>query len=77
MSSIGERNERVRRILDSLYEKALDDSIEIDESAYEKSLDELFDATAWGFREILLVVVVGMQLDRDYKASSGLYACNP
>lgn len=54
MSSIDERNEKVRQILDKLYNRAIDAGVEIDESAYKESLDKLFSTTAWGFREILL-----------------------
>lgn len=77
MSSIKDRNERVRKILDSLYERAINAGVEIDETAYKKSMDKLFSTTAWGFREILLVVIIGMRLDRAFKASTGLYDCNP
>lgn len=77
MSATDERNQRVRQLLDSLYEKAKNVGAEIDESAYRESIDKLFDTTAWGFREILLVVVIGMQLDRAFRASTGLYDCNP
>lgn len=34
MSAIDERNEQVRKILDSLYDRAINASIKIDESAY-------------------------------------------
>lgn len=77
MSATDERNERVRKILDSLYARAVDAGVEIDESAYKDSLEKLFSTTAWGFREILLVVIIGMRLDRTFKASTGLYDCNP
>lgn len=77
MSAIEERNKKVRQILDSLYQKAIDSGAKIDESAYKESLDKLFDTTAWGFREILLVVIIGMRLDRAFRASTGLYDCNP
>lgn len=40
-------------------------------------MDKLFTTDAWGFREIILVVVVGMKMDESYKASTGLYDCNP
>lgn len=42
MSSIHERNEKVRQILDNLYNRAIDAGVEIDESAYKESLDKLF-----------------------------------
>ncbi len=77
MSATNERNEQVRKILDSLYDRAVDDSVKIDESAYKGSLEKLFSTTAWGFREILLVVIIGMRLDHNFKASTGLYDCNP
>ena len=77
MSATDERNERVREILDSLYQRAVDAGAQIDESAYKDSLEKLFSTTAWGFREILLVVIIGMRLDRSFKASTGLYDCNP
>lgn len=77
MNSTDERNNKVRRILDSLYIKATDDTIIIDESPFLTSMDKLFSTSAWGFREILLVVVVGMKLDSSFRASTGLYDCNP
>lgn len=64
MSAIDERNEQVRKILDSLYDRAINASIKIDESAYKDSLEKLFSTTAWGFREILLVVIIGMCVHR-------------
>lgn len=77
MGIVDERNERVKQVLNSLYNKALDKSLSIDENAYKASLDKLFATTAWGFREILLVVIIGMRLDNSFKASTGLYDCNP
>ena len=77
MGTIDDRNERVRRILDFLYERAMNTGVEIDEAAYSRSLEKLFSTTAWGFREILLVVIVGMRLDGTFRASTGLYDCNP
>lgn len=47
MSATNERNEQVREILDYLYNKAVDDSVKIDESAYKGSLEKLFSTTAW------------------------------
>lgn len=72
-----ERNEKVRQALNALYEKAINSGVEIDESAYKLSLDKLFSTTAWGFREILLVVVIAMKLNNSFRASTGLYDCNP
>lgn len=77
MSSTDERNEKVCKILDALYAKAADAGATIDETAYKDSLDKLFSTTAWGFREILLVVIIAMRLDNSFRASTGLYDCNP
>ncbi|ENI0827744.1 hypothetical protein ABW752_002788 [Listeria innocua] len=77
MSAVSDRNIAIKRILDALYARAIDKNLTIDESEYKESLDMLFSTTAWGFREILLVVVVGMNLDTSFRASTGLYDCNP
>lgn len=77
MPQTDERNQHVRQLLDALYEKAKNADVKVDESAYKASIDKLFNTKAWGFREILLVVVIGMQLDQAYRASTGLYDCSP
>lgn len=77
MGAVDERNERVSSILASIYDSANNPDYIVDDSQYKNSLNRLFETTAWGFREILLVVVVGMQLDNNYRASTGLYDCNP
>lgn len=41
------------------------------------NIETLFGTTTWGFREIVLVVVVARLLDPTYRASTGLYDCNP
>lgn len=77
MGTVDERNARVTAILNSIFASANNPEYTIDDSDYRSSLNRLFKTTAWGFREILLVVVVGMQLDNDFRASTGLYDCNP
>lgn len=77
MGAVDERNARVSIILNSIYDSANSPEYTIEDSDYRRSLDRLFDTTAWGFREILLVVVVGIQLDNNFRASTGLYDCNP
>lgn len=77
MLSARERDKKVQDILANLYIKAQDEEIVVDELAFGESLDKLFKTTTWGFREILLVVIVGMKLDPNYKASTGLYSCRP
>ena len=77
MGTVEERNSNVKNILEQLYANATDDEYEIDETDYNNSMNNLFTTTAWGFREILLVVIVGMKLDDTFRASTGLYDCNP
>ncbi len=77
MRSTDERNNNVRDILDSLYNRAINDTFIIDESPFSSSMDKLFSTSAWGFREILLVVIVGMKLDRSFRASARFYDCHP
>lgn len=71
------RNTEVRRILEEFYTKATDTDYSFDESQYLDKLNSLFTTAAWGFREILLVIIVGMKLDSNYKASTGFYECKP
>ena len=77
MSTKIERDEKVTEILNMLYNDACNETIVIDDSNYKNSLEKLFNTTAWGFREILLVVIVAMYLDDNFSASTGLYDCNP
>lgn len=77
MGAVEERNNNVKNILEQFYENATNAEYEIDETEYQNSMNKLFSTTAWGFREILLVVLVGMKLDGTFRASTGLYDCNP
>lgn len=77
MTDVDKRNKRVREILTFLFERASDENVSLDETAYGTFLDELFSTTSWGFREILLVVIVGMKTDSSFRASESLYKCNP
>lgn len=77
MGKVNERNQKISSYLNSLITKAKDATYIVDESSYKTSLDTLFTTDAWGFREIILVVVVGRKMDESYKASKGLYDCNP
>ena len=77
MGNTENRNEKIKKFLEALYQKAIKPDFQPDEMQYKRSMDKLFETTAWGFREILLVVVVGMDLDSSFRASTGLYSCNP
>ena len=77
MGRVDERNDRVTEILNTFFEQAVNEEWELDEALYSEHLDNLFTTTAWGFREILLVVIVGMKLDAEFRASTYFYDCNP
>lgn len=77
MVSVDERNDRVTEILNSFFKQATNEELEIDETLYSENLDNLFATTVWGFRETLLVAIVGMKLDDCFKASSHFYDCKP
>lgn len=77
MSAVDERNSKVTEILNTLYSSAVDEAVSVNDASYRRSLDRLFNTTAWGFREILLVVVIGMRLDDSFRASTGFYDCSP
>ena len=74
---VDDRNTRVTNILEDFFESATNEHIVINEDDYKNELDQLFATSAWGFREILLVVLVAMKLDPSFKASTGLYDCSP
>lgn len=77
MPHADERNEQAKTILCDLFNKATDEGNTIDETPYKEQLDSLFKTAVWGFREIMLVVIVGMKMDQKFMASKALYDCNP
>lgn len=44
---------------------------------YAALIEKLFRTGSWGFREILLVIIIARLLNQGYKASEALYECNP
>lgn len=77
MENTENRNEKIKVFLETLYQKAVNRDFQPDETQYKETIDKLFETTVWGFREMLLVVVVGMALDSSFRASTELYNCNP
>ena len=77
MSKNETRDINIRNILNELFDTASQKEIRIDESLYSNDLNNLFSTDTWGFREILLVVIIAMKLDNTYKASVHLYDCKP
>lgn len=73
MSTI-ERNARVVALMEASFERASRGEYG---SEWGDDLEEIFSTTVWGFREILLVIVIARLLDRNYKASEAFYSCKP
>lgn len=73
--SINDRNQKVQHLL-SQYFSENSNSQKLPENI-EHDIEEVFSTTAWGFREILLVIVIAKTLDADYQPSSAFYKCNP
>ena len=74
-----ERNNRIIKIMNCLYQKAAStEPIEIED--FSEKIEELFRTNVWGFREVVLTVAVAM-LDKtdfpNFKASKDFYDCNP
>lgn len=70
------RDDRIRALMRELFAKAEAGPCEIDAKSL-RQLETLFGTTVWGFREILLVVVVARLLDPSYDPYNALYDCNP
>ncbi len=71
-----ERNAKVAALMATLFEQASRADYEPDER-WKDSLEELFSTTVWGFREILLVIVIARLLNGEYEASKAFYSCKP
>lgn len=70
------RYTEVTKLLEELVEKVNKNDFII-KPVIANDLSTLFSTTAWGFREITLVVIVARLLDQNFKASEALYDCNP
>lgn len=74
--SVSERNARISDMMRRFFAQASSKGFEIDKKNAE-ILEPLFQTDAWGFREILLVIVIARLLDNKFLASKALYDCNP
>lgn len=71
-----ERNAKVVALMEEFFERASRCGRGTNQR-WMDDFEELFSTTVWGFREVLLVVVVARLLDGDYKASEAFNACKP
>lgn len=74
--STADRSARVAALMEAFFEQASRNDHTPNER-WMSGLEALFSITVWGFREILLVIVVARTLDGGYKASEAFYDCKP
>jgi hypothetical protein len=73
---MADRNTRVERLMRDALGRARRGDFSVSDET-QAQIETLFKTTTWGFREILLVVVVGRLLDDGYRPGKALYDCNP
>ncbi len=71
-----ERNKIVSNIMEEHIKKAKNNKYKLNQNI-EKDIAKIFSSTAWGFREITLVIALARYMDSNYKASTGFYDCSP
>ena len=71
-----DRNVRVGRLMKEALERARKGDFSVSAKTQAR-IETLFETTTWGFREIVLVIVVGRLLDDGYRPGKALYDCNP
>src|SRR5688500_12244720 len=76
MTTKAERDERIRALLEALFDQAAEGRGRVAPEV-DRDLTVIFSVTQWGFREILLTVVIARMLDSGYRPSRALYDCNP
>jgi len=74
--TVNERNKYIVYFLNSCISKARQKEYHIKGSEISE-FNELFSSTAWGFREIVLVIAVAKHLDASFSPTTDLYSCNP
>lgn len=72
-----DRNSKISEILNDHLTRAQNDDTPAISTELSQNLDNIFSTTTWGYREILLVIIIGRMLDPSFKASSAFYDCNP
>lgn len=71
-----ERNVRITEMMEDFFEKASNNEYIVEES-FEEDLESLFSTHVWGFREVILTVVIGRLLNPQFSASTSFYDCRP
>ena len=76
MPTAKDRDKKVSALLKEIAERARAGKPSVSQT-YAALIEKLFKTDSWGFREILLVIIIARLLNQNYKASEGLYDCNP
>lgn len=71
------RNSRITAYLQKLYEVALNSEYKTDNDKYIALLTDVFQSNVISYREIILVALVGREIDDTFRASTNFYQCNP
>jgi hypothetical protein len=75
--SIAERDAKVKAFMQNFFDRAGNRKYKILDSTVQEELKQVFSSDIWGFREIILVIVIARLLNNEYRASVDLYACRP
>jgi hypothetical protein len=76
MSSVEQRNLKVRQLMGELLAKAAKQDYQLEPPLIWK-LNQVCSTKSWGFREILLVIGIAKILDPSYSPTTAFYKCNP
>lgn len=75
--NVADRNQKTTELMGELFARGQQGEFEHPNGDISARLDKVFSTTVWGYREILLVIVLARLLDPSYKAYSAFYSCNP
>jgi len=74
---INTRNSRIIELLKYFSDATRVNKSQPLEEKLELEVEKLFGSNVWGFREILLVITIARLMDKNYRASTEFYKCNP
>lgn len=77
MSNVETRNKKITSIISTFYTTVTNNKHRRHNADIDASIEKLFSTDTWGFREVILVVAVGMKLDSKFRATKKFYDCNP
>ena len=72
-----DRNNKIAAYLQRLYEVARNSEYNTEKNMYFDLLTDIFESSTISYREIVLVSLIGRELDDTFRANTGFYKCNP